>query len=212
MAILGLRQLLTNLNEITATQIPFAAARMLTATAKDVAAAETAHINTAFDRPTPFTQRSIGFSPANKRDLSATVFVKDVQAGYLSAEVFGGARGFKSFEEKFGSAGGAGFAMPAKGVRLNQYGNVSKAAIMKIVGRASGSESFIGTPKGSHRMAGVYARVGKTKRLQALMVFTGAASYKPRFQFHEVGQKTFEATYRQNFAAAWDGAVRSMKR
>ena len=73
-------------------QIPFATAKALTQTAKDVQRAETAEIGKVFDRPIPFTRSAVGITSATKQSLSAKVFLKDIQAAYLKLQVEGGQR------------------------------------------------------------------------------------------------------------------------
>jgi hypothetical protein len=214
--ITGLQQLMGTLSDLGKKQMPFAVARAMTMTVKQAAAAETAHILAVFDKPTPFTQRAVGFTGATKNNLSAKVFIKDAQAKYLEPESEGGARGFKSFEEKFATEGQTLVLLPGRGIELNQYGNVTKAKIKRIARdlNTSGTNKrfFSGAPKGQHLPAGIYARTNNNKQITPLMVFASAAVYQKRFMFSEVGKDTITAQFEGNMVASWDLAVSTARR
>lgn len=211
----GLRELLAQMDEVGKRQMPFVAAKALTLTARQAAGAETVHIMDVFDKPTPFTQRAMGFSPATKTTLKATVFVKDVQAKYLQPEVDGGTRGFKSFEQKFSAGAGMQVALPGGGMDLNQYGNISKAKIRRIARDVNTSGNakrfFQGTPKGGSMPSGIYARVNNNTQITPLIVFAHAAVYEKRFKFSEVAQETVAANFEANLVAAWQEAMRTAR-
>ncbi|MFL9926012.1 hypothetical protein PQR62_17175 [Herbaspirillum lusitanum] len=96
----------------SAKQIPFAAAKGLTATAKDAQGKLTSALPNQLDRPTPFTMKAFGIEPATKQKLYAKVFVKQDQLKYLGFQIAGGVR----------TPVRRALVVP-KGVRLNQYGN-----------------------------------------------------------------------------------------
>ena len=106
-------------------QIPYATARALTMTAREVATAETAALSEHLDRPTPFTQRAIGTASASKGNLAARVFVKDIQAAYLSLQVTGGIRLPKR----------RALVLPGSGQRVNQYGNLPRNKLRELLAR-----------------------------------------------------------------------------
>lgn len=204
------------MDDVGKKQMPFAVAKALTVTAKQVQVAETAHMLAVFDKPTPFTQRAVGFSPATKSMLRATVFVKDAQAKYLQAEATGGQRGFKSFEQKFASGAGAKIALPGRGIELNQYGNISKAKILRIARDVNSSGKakrfFSGKPKGHDMPSGIYARVNNNTQITPLIVFATAAVYQKRFKFSEIAEETVTTKFEANLMAAWEMAMRSARR
>lgn len=204
--IVGLPQLLGRMDDLAKKQAPFALAKAMTTTVRQAKAAEDAHILATFDNPTPFTKRAVAFTPATKANLKASVFVKDLQAKYLQPEADGGRRQFKTFEERFATDQ---IALPARGVKLNQYGNVSKAQIKRIAANLNKSGKakryFMGVPKGSDLPMGIYARDGK--KIVPLLVFATEAVYKQRFRFNEVGVATITAQFEPNFAVAWSAAL-----
>jgi hypothetical protein len=212
----GIAAMVSNFNEFTASQAPFAMAKALTDTAKMAQVSVTEHINVAFDRPTAFTKRAMAFTPANKATLKANVYVKEMQASYLVTEMEGGARGFKSFEEKFATGTGAKVALPGRGIELNQYGNISKAKILRIARdvNTSGKSKrfFTGKPVGHAMPSGIYARVNNNTQITPLIVFATAAVYQKRFRFSEVVNETVDAKFVSNLESAWAVAVKSMRR
>lgn len=209
----GLSQLMARLDDAGKRQMPFAVAKALTQTARQTAAAETAHIKAIFDRPTPFTQRAVGVTTATKATLSTRIFVKDIQAKYLMEEATGGRRAFKTFEEKFADSGAPQIALPGAGMQLNQYGNMSKSKIMRIAKdlntNASSKRFFKGTPKGQKLPAGIYARTNDNRHITPLIRFATDAVYKKRFEFSAIAMETITANLEANLINAWEAALRS---
>lgn len=72
------RQVQTMLSGVKS-QLPFAAAKMLTAVAGDVQKHIAGQLPKAFDRPTPFTQRGVFVKSAEKRTLKAEVYFPESQ-------------------------------------------------------------------------------------------------------------------------------------
>ncbi|NML62258.1 hypothetical protein HHL21_14470 [Massilia sp. RP-1-19] len=213
--ITGLPELLRRMDEVARQQAPFAMAKAMTKTMRQAKVALDAHIPEAFDRPTPFTQRAVAFSGATKRDLTASVFVKDIQAKYLRTEAEGGPRQFKSFEEKFAEGGQTRVALPGRGAPLNQYGNLTKAKIKQIARDVNTSGKakrfFSGKPKGQDLPAGIYTRTNNNKSITPLLVFATAAVYEKRFKFSEIGTATITAQFEANMVQAWAEAVRTAR-
>jgi hypothetical protein len=213
--ITGVDVLLRRIN-ILQQQAPFATAKAMTKTVRQAKAAEDAHILATFDKPTPFTQRAIAFTPATKAKLQASVLVKDAQAKYLQAEVDGGRREFKSFEQQFADGGQTHVALPGRGAPLNQYGNLTKAKIKQIARDVNSSKKarrfFAGKPKGHDLPAGIYTRTNNNQHITPLLVFASEAVYQKRFKFSEIAMDTITAQYEANLLAAWDEAVRTATR
>lgn len=210
----GLPELLSSMDDLARNQAPFAIAKAMTATVRQAKAAEDKYIPQVFDKPTPFTQRAVAFTGATKAKLTASVFIKDVQAKYLEAEAEGGKRQFKSFEQQFASSGPVQVALPARGTPLNQYGNLTKAKIKSIAASLNKTgkkqKFFLGVPKGHTLPLGIYARMGSS--LVPVLVFASSANYQKRFKFDEVGTATITAEFPSNLTKAWDEAVRTARR
>ncbi|MDR0770737.1 MAG: hypothetical protein LBE75_06015 [Burkholderiales bacterium] len=137
-------EVLRKFEALPARQVPFAMSLALNRTAKRVEEAWKKEINTVFDRPTPFTQRApIMFQRATKQDLTAGVKLKDwvggkgnAPADYLQPQIHGGGRLAKRFEyalRRIGLLWPGEFAVPASGAQLDQYGNLSRGEIARIM-------------------------------------------------------------------------------
>jgi hypothetical protein len=123
-------------------QLPFAIALALTETGKDVKDAAVAEMTRVFDRPTPFTLNSLFLKAATKQRLQAIVWFKDFApkgtpaAEYLAPEIYGGGRRDKRSERLLQARGlmPRGWRLvPGVGLKLDQYGNISRADMVKIL-------------------------------------------------------------------------------
>ena len=121
----------------------YAVARALSKTAVLVKTAQIDHMRVAFDRPAPYTLRSLFVTPAKKTNLSASVWFRDDRAGsgtpatrYILPHVAGGKRNQKRFEVALQRAGHlpAGWVtMPGQGANLDAYGNQSRGQIIQVL-------------------------------------------------------------------------------
>ena len=165
-------------------QIPFAAAKALTETARDAQRAVTKQIPQKIDRPTRFTMNAIGFNRANKRTLTSEVFVKPIQNKYLKYPIDGGVR----------TVGGTGTGVPTKNKKLNQFGNIPgrKGGLVK------GKNQFIATI-GS--ISGVWQRFGGKKNPQVKLVvaFEKQVHYKKRLPFYKIAAHTAANQFPKRF-------------
>jgi hypothetical protein len=123
-------------------QIPFATAQALTSVARQIATAEKTAFQRKLENPTPFTVNSVGAAGARRDNLTATVFVRDIAAGYLAPLEFGGVH------KLTGQA-----LLNPKNVKLNKYGNLSRNKLSQLKAK---SDVFIGDIDGIN---GVWQRV-----------------------------------------------------
>jgi hypothetical protein len=216
-----------DLTELQRNQIPYAASRAINKVAGKVADAERSAINQVFDRPTPFTQGSIFVSTSHKSQtpIEAIVGVKEDAAKgtpaskYLAPEVFGGPRRAKRMEKALTNAGylPAGFyVVPAKGLPLDQYGNITPGLATKILSglQASfdprqnkprkrrgtapqGDQYFVGKPAGGRFPEGIWVRNGRT--LKMLLLFVKQPTYNKRFDFFEIARTVAVAEWPKAF-------------
>lgn len=123
-------------------QLRFATALALTRTAVKVRDAEVAEMRDVFDRPTPFTLRSIFTAKATPNNLVATVGIASDSGGFRPAtswlrwQVYGGLRTQTGVERLLVSAGAMRAddrAVPGKAARLDAYGNISSGLIGQIL-------------------------------------------------------------------------------
>lgn len=181
-----------SLNDIASKQIPFATARALTTTAKLVQARITSDLPTIFDRPTPFTMRAIGVTPATKASQTAVVFVKDAQAKYLEIEETGGTR----------TPASVALVLPGT-IKLNMYGNMPKGALQRA--KAKGNV-FVGTVRG---VSGFWMR---TKAgLKLLAEFKAKATYKPIFKFKDRAEESVKRIFPARLQLAIATALKTAK-
>lgn len=129
------------LDEVARRQLPFAAAKSLTQSAKHAVQDDIpAEMRRAFDRPTKYTQRVLAFLPATKSKLRAEILPRsfagkgNVAWEYLNPEVAGGARQAKRSEKRLRAVlGEQVFLTPGRGAKLDSAGNISRAQWTKIM-------------------------------------------------------------------------------
>ncbi len=184
------------LNRAQRKQVPFATALALTQTAKDVKKAEDIQISKKLDRPTKFTRNAIALTPATKRNLTATIFVKDAQIEYLKYQIYGGKRVTR----------GVGTGVPTKNKKLNTFGNIAG----RKRGLVKGNKQFIATIKG---ITGVWARTGGKKKqgVKLLVAFEKEVSYKKRFPFFKIANGVARNKFPRNFNKALERAFATMR-
>lgn len=170
-------------------QIPFALALGLNRIAAHVKSEEAREMRAVFDRPTPYTMRSLQTIAATKQRPAAFVYFKDKSGSfvgdtesagqiantiipgrrhYLLPQVFGGTRPLKAFEARLRQAGalGAGqYALPGVGAKLDAYGNMRPSELVQIIAYLGGFGEKGGvkntTPEGKARLrAGGKRRAG----------------------------------------------------
>lgn len=154
----NLKDVMAGLDDVARRQVPFATSRAINETAKIIAKDGNKLIASVFDRPLARTASAVKvFQGATKDRLSAVVNVYDGQRGfapddpralsagkgsifpnrYLSAQIEGGRRANKRFENALIKAGVMPQGMQAVFAKrsgyLDQYGNLSGARINQIL-------------------------------------------------------------------------------
>lgn len=133
-------------------QLPFAFALMATRLAVLVKKGELSVLKARIDRPTTTTLNSLYVKPAKKGKPEARTFFKDAWTSgvpadtYLQQAVKGGRRPHKRFEKALIAKGimkPAQYALPAASA-LNQFGNVPRGTIMKILSGLGAAETVSG--------------------------------------------------------------------
>lgn len=194
----------------------------LTKTAKDVQAMEIHAMTQVFDRPTRWTLGALRIEPATPEKLVARVAAKDwIDKGtpawkYLTPQVFGGERGLKSHERTLNAAGflPTGMrAVPARGMKLDQHGNMAMGTINQILSQLrlqmyggyesrestdkkrakrsrarQGGRIFVGAPGGGKLPLGVWQKTNEGG-LRPLLIFIKSPAYRPRFPFFDVADR-----------------------
>ena len=141
------------LDGVAKDQVPFATAKALTGTAQLVKKALITEMSSAFDRPTPYTLRSLFLSPAKKTKLEARVWLKD-DAGkgtpatkYLLPQIEGGGRRHKRFERALAAVGllpQGMYVMPGEAAKLDAYGNMARGQVVQILSALKAAETYSG--------------------------------------------------------------------
>lgn len=177
----GLEDIINNLDAMQKKQVPFAASKALNKTAQAVKANIIDEMTNVFDRPTPYTLRSLYLKPSTKKNLQAVVWLKDSYdkgipaTKYLWPEIFGGGRDLKRFEEALRRTGvlpnGMIIVPPRFGApdTLDAYGNIKRSLIVQMLSyfRAFGQQGYTANTTDKRK-----ARLEKgSKRIQGFEYF-----------------------------------------
>ena len=190
------------------------------------------------DRPTPTTMRSL-FAKAATKSRPAQVWFKDswttgIPADqYLQQAVQGGQRPHKRFERSLiahGLMAANQYAVPNPEL-LNQYGNVSRGVMTRILSGLGAAESKRGhqaNATGSKRSkrkgnaeryfvgtlgdeTGVWERKARKQVAPAFLYTKGAPHYRVLFPFFKIGENIAKAHGQAELAAALREAVLTAK-
>lgn len=137
-----IQPIIENLGRTARDQVPFATALALTRTAQFVQRKMGEEIDRVFDRPKDYTRGATFVRPATKANLSAEVLIKD-QAfksappiKWLAAEIYGGTRPHKAFENLLIRAGvmpPGMYVVPTLAAPLDAYGNIQQSEISRLL-------------------------------------------------------------------------------
>lgn len=228
------------LEGMRARQIPFALALTLTRTAQAMQVAEAIELKYAFDRPTPFTQRSVFIRGATKKKLEAYVFLRDEASRgtppvkYLAPGVYGGPRRVKRFERALVSAGilfSNELAVPGAYAPIDAYGNIRGSEITRILSAVRGSSDatqnrrrgkrgsyFAGAVRaqgaafGDAGTRGIWKREGRDILPVMIFVDRGGVDYRKRYDFFGVIEQVIDrGELRKQWKLAWQHALRTAR-
>ncbi|KAB0494006.1 hypothetical protein [Pseudomonas vancouverensis] len=229
------------LQELEKKHLPFVL--MLTATrlAQRVKKGTITVMGKRLDRPTPTTLNSLFVKMASKGKPAQVYFKDEWTSGvpadtYLQQTVVGGLRPHKRFEKALIARGlmkSSQYALPNASL-LNQYGNVSRGTMLKILSglgaaelrsgyQANASISKRSKRKGNaHRFfsgavdgqQGIWERktIGRAEGVRPVFVFSdGAPGYRTIFPFFKIGENIVKANYAVEFADAFAHAMATAK-
>lgn len=205
------------LRDIEKKHIPKATAKAMTWSVKDAQREITREIPRVFDRPIGKTKTSVRAITADVKDwpnLIATVAIKDSfftgvpVEKWLQAQVKGGGRKHKRFESSLISSGhmpSGMYAVPARAVKLNDFGNIPRGLHTRILSqirsgidplqhrRQGDKAEFFSLPKGRGTLpAGIWQRKGKGKRrfITMIFAFVRPPRYRKRLRFWRIAEDT----------------------
>ncbi|MBL4833642.1 MAG: hypothetical protein JKY26_06660 [Pseudomonas sp.] len=195
-------------------QVAFATAVALTRTAGHAKTAITDHMPQVLDRPTKFTLNSMFVLPAKRDKPIAYVRMKGdgdrgaPAAKWLNPQIDGKARLTKGSEKRLRAKGvlpNNKSVVPAKGMKLDRYGNISRRAMRNIIeGLDSGSRYFV---LGSEDdPIGIAERKGR-KGARLVLAFVSTPNYRRRLDFYGVGNKAIDRNLDDEFIKAYKQAL-----
>jgi hypothetical protein len=218
--------------ELQRRHIPFALVLTATRLAQRVKEGELSVLKKRLDRPTPTTLNSLFVKAATTKGKPAQVYFKDQWTSgipadtYLQQAVFGGLRPHKRFEKSLIARGimrAGQYALPSASF-LNQYGNVSRGTMTKVLSGLGAAESGRGyaanatdskrsMSKGNRRFfggvvgdeSGVWERMN-TKwgdAVRPVFIFSdGPPGYRTIFPFFKIAENIVKANKDQVFAGS----------
>lgn len=161
-------RVIKGLNAIQKKQVPFAISVALNKVATDAQRRAQRRARTDLDRPTPFTLRGIRVERSSKTNLTAAVYIQEIQSDYLRFQISGGQRKPKR----------RAVVIPVS-LRRNKYGNIPRGKIKALLNR---DDVFVVRDSSK---AGIYQR-SKTGKLKMLIAFAKGATYERRWPFDEI--------------------------
>lgn len=212
-------------DDVQQRQVPFATVMAMTQTAKDVAWAEIGVMQRVFDNPTPYTLNALQVKPATKSKLIASVEFKEFGGTpakrFLNPEVYGGPRSQKSHEKQIaGLLKGYSYLVPARGVTLNQFGNVPGSTLRRVISQLRVSPNPDANATGSKRSKrsrraqvffvnkkGNMVMQRRGKEISPFLIGVRTPSYSKRFPFHETAEAVVQDRFAINFEIAFQRAM-----
>lgn len=212
-------------------EAPFVTALALNRTARRVATAERKEMRRVFDKPTPWTMRSLVTIAADEKTQQiphAIVKIMDnpfsgrPATDYLDPQVKGGQRKSKAFENLMRRSGvlpPSKFIMPSKDLKTNRYGNINRGLINKIL---SATQSQFDKAANSKKKSvnfrrfvlikdvGIYRRDGNL--LTGQMFFARKPTYRKRFDFDNVAERVTKQWLNLEINNALVWAIRNPKK
>ena len=187
-------------------QIPFAVAQTLTKLAYEASQEEKKQTPRHIDRPTPFTAKGYRYKKANKKTLTAWVYVDggDTKRKYMRFAIHGGVSRPK--------AGGA-LVHPTKNTKLNKYGNLPRNYVKKAL--ANKAKFFSGVPKGMEgkENEGIWQRYGgkRNPRIRMVAQWKPSRKYVAKFPFYEIAGQVVVGRANKIFNKQFERAMLSAK-
>lgn len=235
----NLTQTINLLESNVAKQVKFATAVALTKTAKATQDVVIEEMKRVFDRPTPFTLKSLYIKAATKQSLSAKVYLKNIPFGknpnalseLLEQEFSGGTRLRKRMEKAFernGYISNSEYLVPGSAAKLDSYGNLSRGQAQQVMSQlqvnfdaAQNKTSSLRSKrsvkkagelfwsKGGRLHRGVWMRDGRS--VKPILLAISAPHYKRLINLPVITQKVIDQRFNSEFKSALDNALRTAR-
>ena len=215
-----IRDMREDLTKVYRETLPFASVVALTRTAIAARDGVRLEMPRVFDRPTPFAIRGVQAVPANKATMTSAVTLNAAR-NYIVPEVDAGERGSKASENALRLAGvmpSADYEVPSRQAVLDQYGNLPRATIMKVLSSLKAKPLASPAVRRSHKRGGFKSRqtgtpyfVAKSKQtgqplgiwqivssghVAPVLIFTDRdPAYRERLPFDDIVKRIAEATF-----------------
>jgi len=224
-----------SLSDVARKQLPFAVALALNDTAADVRDDIQVQMKRVFDRPTRWTLNAFMIRRASKRKLSVRIERKSPVAGkhYLEVEQAGGVRPQTAVEKLVSSrlkyGGVVRTITPAKGARLNSYGNWSPGQRNQVLSavqsqrdatanttaasrkRAKGRAGYFVPRDGSKLSPGIYQRMARNRVKKVVHISDKPARYRAVFKFETATMASGRRNFPKHFAKRFKHAMATAK-
>ncbi len=196
MRIEGLDKVLKNLNDIGKRQVPFAAAKALTVTAKDAQAEVLESLPKQFTLRTAWYKPSspLGFkiTPATKTKLQSEIYTR---APFMSLQETGGIKTPK----------GDMIAVPTSNVRRSKKDRILKNQRPSYLLHQAKRRGFI-------MKQGIWQRTGRGRgTLKLMYALIPKARINPRLHFYQTCGRIVSKRFKENFNKAFADAMRTAK-
>ena len=203
-----------------AKQIPYATALAMNTLAFKARSNAKMDISKAFKSPTKFTQSAVQVNPAKKTDRKVVIGIGsgirtgkagDPRSSYLAASIKGGLRGQKRVEKGLFRGLGSSFKMwmPAKGEKLNKFGNMPRARQMAIAKGVVNKGSTLHNRKYFAKGNVIYEKYGRgLKSMKPVVVLFNNASYTKRLEFHKPIRDLYRKEFSRTFHTQWNYLLR----
>ena len=193
-----LTRLTNNLNQLQKQQLPFITSVAINNLVKGLREREIAILPAEIENPTPFTMRAFKYINSTKHNLKGVVYIDTIQDKYLTYQIEGGTR----------KPNKKAIVMPTDNIKKNQYGNLPRGAVNKML--SNRKKYFSGKPNG--KPAGIYEII-KTKKkttLKRVVTWGRQAKYTKQFHFYEIGQRYLRENYVKEMEAAINRVLRNL--
>lgn len=173
----NLGKFVASVDRYVSRQVPYAVARTLTQMAQGAKAATEAEMARKFDRPTPWTMKSLFYTPANKNDdpIVSRVWLMDGNArpggragqnklAVIGHQFLGGDRPRKLLEywlQRAGLISSNEYVAPGERARMDKYGNISRGQVQQIMSQLRLGADPASWSSGSKRSKRNVAKAGE---------------------------------------------------